>query len=28
MEKENNYGKMDPSTKDTGKIIWLMEKED
>jgi len=28
MEKENNYGKMDPYMKDTGKTIWPTEKED
>lgn len=27
-EKENNSGKTDLSMKDTGKTIWLTEKED
>lgn len=27
-EKEDNYGKTEAYTKDTGEIIWLMEKED
>jgi hypothetical protein len=27
-EKENKIGKMDQFMKDTGEIIWLMEKVD
>jgi hypothetical protein len=27
-EEENNIGMMDHFMKDTGKIIWLTEKED
>jgi len=27
-EEEFKFGKMDPSIKDIGKMIWQMEKED